>query len=348
MNETENLLATPDQPVPADSWETTPPTAELPTRPGQPEPSEAVPASGGPPPDGAGPAPDGLERQPARSSGKGRAVLTAAIVAALLGAGAGAEISHLLHAAAGSGVTSSSAIDSNGLDTGSPNATAVTAAAKKVLPSVVTITIAPSAATAAKQGLLADQGDTGTGIILSSTGEILTNNHVIASAASGGYTITVTFDGGAYAPATIVDRDPTTDLAVIQATNVSGLTPATLGDSTSVQVGQPVLAIGAPLGMSDTVTSGIVSALNRPVLPATDTGSATGSGSSTSTTSLDAIQTDAAINPGNSGGPLIDLRGQTSSESTRPSRAPAPASAPPANPAPSASASPSRSPKPNP
>ncbi|HEX4787235.1 MAG TPA: trypsin-like peptidase domain-containing protein, partial [Actinospica sp.] len=97
---------------------------------------------------------------------------------------------------------------------------------------------------------------------------------------------------------------------MIQATGVSSLTPATLGDSTSVQVGQQVVAIGAPLGMSDTVTSGIVSALNRPVIPATDdSGSSSNTAPSTSTTALDAIQTDAAINPGNSGGPLIDMNG---------------------------------------
>jgi putative serine protease PepD len=107
-----------------------------------------------------------------------------------------------------------------------------------------------------------------------------------------------------------VDRDPTSDLAVIQATGVSGLTPATLGDSTSVQVGEQVVAIGAPLGMSNTVTSGIVSALNRPVIPESESSSGSSSTTaSTSTTALDAIQTDAAINPGNSGGPLIDMNG---------------------------------------
>jgi len=268
-------------------------------------PSWASPAAGGLPPYGEGPTPIGFEPAPAKPK-KNRTVLTAAIVAALVGGGVGAGISYAVSDNSGNDVTSSTSIDSKGLDTGSANATAVTAVAKKVLPSVVTITVAP---TSNSNSSSSSGGDLGTGIILTSNGEILTNNHVISAAASGGYTITVTFDGGANAPATIVDRDPTSDLAVIKATGVSSLTPATLGDSTSVQVGQQVVAIGAPLGMSNTVTSGIVSALNRPVIPATDDGSSSNSTPSTSTTALDAIQTDAAINPGNSGGPLIDMNG---------------------------------------
>ena len=271
----------------------------------QPAPTWASPASGGLPPYGEGPAPIGIEPQPAKS-GKSRVVLTAAVVAALVGGGVGAGISYAVRGNSNNDVTSSTAINSTGLDTGSANATAVTAVAKKVLPSVVTITVAGTSASSSSGS---SSGDIGTGIILNSTGEILTNNHVVSVAANGGYTITVTFDGGSNAQATIVDRDPTSDLAVIQATGVSGLTPATLGDSTAVQVGQPVVAIGAPLGMSDTVTSGIVSALNRPVIPASDDGSSSQSAPSTSTTALDAIQTDAAINPGNSGGPLIDMNG---------------------------------------
>jgi putative serine protease PepD len=263
-------------------------------------PSWASPALGGLPPYGEGPAPLGFE--PTARNSKNRILLTAALVAALVGGGVGAGISYALRDDSGNAVTSS--VDTNGLDTGSANATAVTAVAKKVLPSVVTITVAPTSANAQSSG-----GDIGTGIILSSTGEILTNNHVISTAASGGYSITVTFDGGANAQATIVDRDPTSDLAVIQAQNVKGLTPATLGESSTVQIGQEVVAIGAPLGMSNTVTSGIVSALNRPVIPQSDSGSSQ-STPSTSVTALDAIQTDAAINPGNSGGPLINMNGE--------------------------------------
>ena len=271
-------------------------------------PSWASPASGGLPPYGEGPTPIGFEPAPAKPK-KNRTLLTAAVVAALVGGGVGAGISYAVRGNSGTDVTSSTSVNTSGLSTGSANATAVTAVAAKVLPSVVTITVAPSASSSSSSS--SSSGDIGTGVILNSTGEILTNNHVISLAASGGYTITVTFDGGANAQATIVDRDPTSDLALIQATGVSGLTAATLGDSTSVQVGEQVVAIGAPLGMSNTVTSGIISALNRPVIPATDS---SGSGSSTtqttSTTALDAIQTDASINPGNSGGPLIDMNGR--------------------------------------
>ncbi len=269
----------------------------------QPAPTWASPESGGLPPYGEGPAPIGFEPAPAKS-GKNRTLITAAVIAALVGGGVGAGVSYAVRGNSNNDVTSSTAINSSGLDTSSANATAVTAVAKKVLPSVVTITVEATSTHSSSTS----SGDIGTGIILSSTGEILTNNHVIALAAQGGYTITVTFDGGANASATIVDRDPTSDLAVIQAAGVSGLTPATLGDSTSVQVGEQVVAIGAPLGMSNTVTSGIVSALNRPVIPATDS-TTTQTAPSTATTALDAIQTDAAINPGNSGGPLIDMNG---------------------------------------
>jgi putative serine protease PepD len=276
----------------------------------QPAPSWAAPDSGGLPPYGEGPAPIGFEPAPAKPR-KNRTVLTAAIVAAIVGGGVGAGISYAVSGNSGNDVTSSTSINSDGLDTGSANASAVTAVSKKVLPSVVTITVEETASTAANSSSSdEEEGDIGTGIILSSNGEILTNNHVISLAAAGGYTITVTFDGGANTPATIVDRDPTSDLAVIQATGVSGLTPATLGDSTTVQVGEQVVAIGAPLGMSNTVTSGIVSALNRPVIPEEEdsSGSSTPT-ATTSTTALDAIQTDAAINPGNSGGPLVDMNG---------------------------------------
>jgi len=145
---------------------------------------------------------------------------------------------------------------------------------------------------------------TGTGVILSSDGLILTNNHVVEAAADGG-AVSVTFNDGRTARARIVGRDPSSDLAVIKAENVSGLQPATLGSSAGLRVGQQVVAVGSPLGLSGTVTTGIVSALNRPVraggseLPGQDR-----------STVLDAIQTDAPINPGNSGGPLVNMRGE--------------------------------------
>jgi putative serine protease PepD len=162
--------------------------------------------------------------------------------------------------------------------------------AAKVLPSTVSVL----ASTA--QG-----GGEGSGIILTADGLILTNNHVVAGATD----LEVRFNDGTTATAKIVGTTATDDLAVIKADGVSGLTPAVLGNSADLQVGQPVVAIGSPLGLSATVTSGIVSALNRPVRTS---GEATSSGASQDTV-INAVQTDAAINPGNSGGALVDMNG---------------------------------------
>ena len=172
----------------------------------------------------------------------------------------------------------------------------VEAAAAKVLPSVVVIT---------ERGTDGSGGE-GSGIILSADGLILTNNHVVSEAANGG-SLQVTLPDNRTVDATIVGRDPSSDLAVVKAKGASGLTPATLGSSGSLVVGQTVVAVGSPLGLSGTVTSGIVSALDRPVTTGDDSG---GQQTTQSTAVLDAIQTDAAINPGNSGGPLVDLAGR--------------------------------------
>jgi putative serine protease PepD len=172
----------------------------------------------------------------------------------------------------------------------SPAATgSVEAVAAKVLPSVVKIDVSGS------QG-----AGSGSGVILSSDGRILTNNHVVELAGDGG-SLQVTFNDGSHADATILGTDPLTDTAVIQAQGVSGLTPATIGRSGDLAVGQSVVAIGSPLGLEATVTSGIVSALDRPV--------DVGSDGQNNATVYPAIQTDAAINPGNSGGALVDLNG---------------------------------------
>jgi putative serine protease PepD len=142
---------------------------------------------------------------------------------------------------------------------------------------------------------------TGTGILLDANGHILTNNHVVAPEGTPG-TVTVTFSTGQRHPATIIGRDAGSDLAVLRVSGVSGLSPATFGDSDNVQVGDPVMAIGAPYGLRGTVTSGIVSAVDRPIV--------SGSLDSPAGPSyLDALQTDAPINPGNSGGPLLDASG---------------------------------------
>ena len=181
--------------------------------------------------------------------------------------------------------------------------------AATLLPSVVSV-LSSSSSSAGE----------GSGVILTADGMILTNNHVI----SGATTLQVQFNDGTTAEATVVGADPTDDLAVIKATGVSGLTPATLGSSGDLQIGQPVIAVGSPLGLSATVTSGIVSALNRPVrtssaedqqqqqqqqrqLPGQSQQQS--QASTSQDTVMNAIQTDAAINPGNSGGPLVDMSG---------------------------------------
>lgn len=171
--------------------------------------------------------------------------------------------------------------------------------AAKVVPSVVKL-----------QTELGRASEEGSGVILSSDGLILTNNHVVAAAvrepgrpAQGPTARTkVTFADGRTAQFTVVGTDPSSDIAVVRATNVTGLTPIALGSSADLRVGQDVVAIGSPLGLEGTVTTGIVSALNRPV--------AAGGDARNQNTVLDAIQTDAAINPGNSGGALVNMNGE--------------------------------------
>jgi putative serine protease PepD len=192
-------------------------------------------------------------------------------------------------AAAGCSTGSSTSSSAPGADTSASGGCAVTHVADEVLPSVVTI----SSSGAGGNG-------TGSGEVINAGGDILTNNHVIANAATGG-SISVLFSDGNTETATIVGRDPLTDLAVIKAAPPKGLKPITFGSSESVDVGQPVVVLGAPLGLSGTVTSGIVSALNRTVqVPAENDSSAL---------LVSAVQTDAAINPGNSGGAMVNCSG---------------------------------------
>ncbi|MEU2429532.1 trypsin-like peptidase domain-containing protein [Streptomyces sp. NPDC007861] len=162
--------------------------------------------------------------------------------------------------------------------------------AARALPSVVTLHVSGTTA----------QG-TGTGFVLDQQGHILTNNHVVDPAGSSG-DITVTFSGGETARATLVGKDSGYDLAVVKVTGVSNLKPLPLGNSDNVQVGDPVVAIGAPFDLQNTVTAGIISAKERPITA----GGEKGDGSDVSY--VDALQTDAPINPGNSGGPLVDSK----------------------------------------
>lgn len=160
--------------------------------------------------------------------------------------------------------------------------------AATVLPSVVSIEVVGAQGTS-----------TGSGLVLRQDGYILTNNHVVEAAATAGATTSVLFADGREEAATIVGRTPDYDIAVLKVER-TGLVPLVLGDSDDVVVGDPVIAIGAPLGLEGTVTTGIVSALNRPV----------SAGSEQETAFINAIQTDAAINPGNSGGPLVNSAGE--------------------------------------
>jgi len=164
-------------------------------------------------------------------------------------------------------------------------------------------TVLPSVVSIEERG--ASGGGSGSGVVIDSAGLILTNNHVVEGAANGG-TLTVTLNDGRTSSASIVGRDSGSDLAVIKVANLNNLSAIQLGSSSNLAVGQTVVAIGSPLGLSGTVTSGIVSALNRPV----QTGGSDGPSADSQLAVLNAIQTDAAINPGNSGGALVDLAGR--------------------------------------
>ncbi len=164
--------------------------------------------------------------------------------------------------------------------------------AARALPSVVTLHVRGDG-----------RAGTGTGFVLDTEGHILTNNHVVEPAGTGGE-ISVTFSSGDTVKAKVVGRDSGYDLAVVQVRGVRGLTPLPLGNSDDVKVGDPVVAIGAPFDLANTVTSGIISAKERPITA----GGEKSDGSDVSY--VDALQTDAPINPGNSGGPLLDSQAQ--------------------------------------
>ena len=168
----------------------------------------------------------------------------------------------------------------------------VTAVAQQVLPSTVQI----SAEFEGEAG-----GATGSGFVLDRQGHVITNNHVVEDAAEGDGPIEIVDQNGNRFDAKVVGRSPVYDLAVLFAEKATGLRPASLGASQVLRVGDGVVAIGSPLGLSSTVTAGIVSALDRPV---------TTGDSANDSSYINAVQTDAAINPGNSGGPLVDLKGQ--------------------------------------
>ena len=228
---------------------------------------------------------------PPHRSGVAAAVATAAIAALLVGGAAGGLAGYYVADRQNGRVHDSSvsldAPPARGLERAPDSIAGI---ADAVLPSVVKIEVSGGG-----------QEGTGSGFVIRDDGYILTNNHVVASAALGG-DLQVRFGDARPVGASIVGRDPRSDLAVIKVMEGARLTAATLGNSDGVVVGDPVVAIGSPLGLAGTVTSGIVSAKNRTVIA----GGSEGEESSF----ISAIQTDAAINPGNSGGPLVDSRGQ--------------------------------------
>jgi putative serine protease PepD len=245
-------------------------------------------------------APPPTQRAPRpRRGGFAVAVLAGALV---VGGGAGlggAALWSVLDddgaAGNGSGTTSAPlqvAENSSGSDPAPAGSVEVVAA--KVLPSVVAIDVTAGGT-----------GGSGSGVVLTEDGLILTNDHVVTLAGAADpdtADVSVSFADGSTAKADVVGTDPLTDTALVQAQGVSGLTPVTIGQSSDLDVGEQVVAIGSPYGLDSTVTSGIVSALDRPVEVARDENG--------NTTAYPAIQTDAAINHGNSGGALVNMDGQ--------------------------------------
>ena len=229
------------------------------------------------------------EEKPSRRGRLGLSALTLVIVAALLAGGVGGVVgwwiadtgSNLLH-------NSDVKLSKTGTPANRPPGS-VADIAKRVGPAVVSISVTT-----------ADEFAVGSGVVIDKNGYVLTNNHVISAEPGAKRTIVVTFASEATAKAQVVGTDPTSDLAVLKVPT-SQLTVASLGDSAKLAVGDPVIAIGSPLGLQGTVTEGIVSALNRAVHISDS--------QSTAGVYIDAIQTDAAINHGNSGGALVDASG---------------------------------------
>ena len=223
-----------------------------------------------------------------RGLGVGGTVLVAAVTAAVVGVGAGFG-GYLLGNQTDSS-TSASAPASIVQDTAGQTPVqegSIGAMVQKVLPSVVSILAEGKT-----------QSGSGSGFVLRSDGYVLTNNHVV-DLVKGGGKLSVVLTDGTKLKGEVVGTNPAYDLAVVKV-DQGALPAVTLGNSDALHVGDAVVAIGAPLGLAGTVTSGIISALNRPVT----------TGDTNSTSFIDAIQTDAAINPGNSGGPLLNFNGQ--------------------------------------
>ena len=183
--------------------------------------------------------------------------------------------------------------DTNGAKPLAADNGSVAAVAAKLLPSTVQVQ-ANGGADGQAQG-----GATGSGFVVDDHDHVITNNHVVADATGAGE-LKVVDQNGKKHDAKIIGRSPVYDIAVLEVADGHGITPASIGSSKTLHVGDTVVAIGSPLGLSSTVTAGIVSAVDRPVT----------TGNQDQSSYINAVQTDAAINPGNSGGPLVNLRGQ--------------------------------------
>ena len=233
-----------------------------------------------------------------------RGTVAAVVAATLVAGGLGGTLGALIGADSADQATASTNATTTSSTTSGTEGTDVSAVVDKVLPSVVQVNVR-----------LQNGEGIGSGVIMSADGKILTHNHVVDGATS----VTVTLSDGRTIDAEVLGTDPSSDLAVVQAKGVSGLTAATFGDSDNVKVGDEVIAVGSPGGLQGTVTTGIVSALDRKVtvsegdqqeqqqspFPFTQQEQQSGG-----TTSYQAIQTDAAINQGNSGGPLFNSAGE--------------------------------------
>ncbi|MFJ8183194.1 trypsin-like peptidase domain-containing protein [Streptomyces sp. NPDC096105] len=238
------------------------------------------------PPQQADPADGDANRRRGR---RRRTLIGAAVLIALVSGIAGGVVGVQLERNGGIGAVE---LPQAGVEAPDRDPDSVAGIAAQALPSVVTLHVSGGG-----------RAGTGTGFVLDDRGHILTNDHVVEPAGADG-DITVTFHSGDTAEAAVVGRDSGYDLAVVRVKGVRGLTPLPLGNSDNVQVGDPVVAIGAPFDLAGTVTSGIISARERPITA----GGEKGDGSDVSY--VDALQTDAPINPGNSGGPLLDGKGR--------------------------------------
>lgn len=217
------------------------------------------------------------------------AAVVALVVGALAGLG-GFAIGRQVDAAARADRAATAATTTVAVAGTSPQAGSIAAIADATLPAVVSIVAEGTS-----------EAGSGSGFVIRADGYVVTNNHVVALVSDGG-NLTVVFNDGRRLKGTVVGTNASYDLAVVHVAD-KGLPTLSLGESSAVRVGDAAIAIGAPLGLDGTVTSGIISAVDRPV-------TAGGTDGSTETSYINAIQTDAAINPGNSGGPLLDGRGR--------------------------------------